>query len=157
MHTVLERFAFGLESTLGRLYVPGELPCLILEEPVRAEDEFLERETAIPAGTYPITLRTIGGFHARYLDRFGEDFHRGMLWLRDVPGRKFILVHCGNTAVGVDDDTDGCLLTGSSPGITQNAEFHVAGSERAYRRIYPVVVEPLLREEEVTIEVRHRP
>src|SRR5262245_15554894 len=37
--------------------------------------------TRIPAGLYEIRLRTEGGMHAKYAERFLE-FHKGMLWLQ---------------------------------------------------------------------------
>ena len=46
------------------------------------EDEYREEkvkgETRIPSGTYKITLRTTGGFHARYTKKYGS-MHKGML------------------------------------------------------------------------------
>ena len=66
-------------------------------------------ETRIPSGTYEITLRTTGGFHGRYTKKYG-DMHKGMLWVRDVPGFEYILIHTGNT----DEHTAGCLLVGDS-------------------------------------------
>ena len=36
--------------------------------------------------------------------------HKGMLWVRDVPGFEYILIHTGNT----DEHTSGCLIVGDS-------------------------------------------
>ena len=36
--------------------------------------------------------------------------HKGMLWVRDVPGFEYILIHTGNT----DEHTAGCLIVGDS-------------------------------------------
>ena len=115
------------------------------------EDEYRETkvggETRIPAGTYKITLRTVGGFHARYEKKYG-DMHKGMLWVRDVPGFEYILIHTGNT----DEHTAGCLLVGDS----QQANFgssdgFVGSSTQAYKRIYPAIAKALEEGEEVTI------
>lgn len=151
MRVVLERFGFGLKSTLGRLYVPGESSCLVLEDRVRPIEGKVSGETAIPYGTYRVELRTVGGFHGRYGERF-PDSHQGMLWLREVPGFRYILIHCGNTP----EDTEGCLLLGSSPGIDQRAEFSVAGSVRAYERIYPVVASAITDGDDVEIQIQRR-
>ncbi len=109
------------------------------------EDEYREEkvkgETRIPSGTYKITLRTTGGFHARYTKKYG-DMHKGMLWVRDVPNFEYILIHTGNT----DEHTAGCLLVGD----TQKDGF-TGASTSAYKRIYPPIAEVLERGEEVTI------
>jgi len=109
------------------------------------EDEYREEkvkgETRIPSGTYKITLRTTGGFHARYTKKYGS-MHKGMLWVRDVPNFEYILIHTGNT----DEHTAGCLLVGD----TQKDGF-TGASTLAYKRIYPPIAEVLERGEEVTI------
>ena len=115
------------------------------------EDEYRETkvmsETRIPAGTYKITLRKVGGFHGRYEAKYGE-MHKGMLWVRDVPGFEYILIHTGNT----DEHTAGCLLVGDSQ---QNniikADGFVGSSTAAYKRIYPPIAAALEAGEEVTI------
>jgi hypothetical protein len=115
------------------------------------EDEYRETkvmsETRIPAGTYKITLRTVGGHHERYTKKYGE-MHKGMLWVRDVPNFKWILIHTGNT----DEHTAGCLLVGDSQ---QNnaikADGFVGSSTQAYKRIYPPIAAALEAGEEVTI------
>lgn len=115
------------------------------------EDEHRETkvmaETRIPAGTYRITLRTVGGHHSRYIKKYG-DMHKGMLWVRNVPNFEYILIHTGNT----DEHTAGCLLVGDS----QQANFgdsngFVGSSTQAYKRIYPPIAAALEAGEEVTI------
>ena len=110
-------------------------------------DEKVMSETRIPSGTYKITLRTVGGFHSRYEAKYG-DFHKGMLWVRDVPGFEYILIHTGNT----DEHTAGCLLVGNSQNenITKKDGF-IGSSVTAYKRIYPSIAEALENGEEVTI------
>ena len=110
-------------------------------------DEKVMSETRIPSGTYKITLRTVGGFHSRYEAKYG-DFHKGMLWVRDVPGFEYILIHTGNT----DEHTAGCLLVGNSQNenITKKDGF-IGSSVTAYKRIYPPIAKALENEEEVTI------
>ena len=110
-------------------------------------DEKVMSETRIPSGTYKITLRTVGGFHSRYEAKYG-DFHKGMLWVRDVPGFEYILIHTGNT----DEHTAGCLLVGNSQNenITKKDGF-IGSSVTAYKRIYPPIAKALENGEEVTI------
>lgn len=110
------------------------------------EDEFRTAkvfgETRIPAGTYKITLRKEGGHHERYSRKFAA-IHEGMLWIQDVPGFEWILIHIGNT----DDDTAGCLLVGS--GV---AGATISDSTKAYKRVYQHVLAALKAGEEVEIE-----
>lgn len=146
MKITLARYSPGGHSTLGGLYVDDVWQCFTLEDPVREEKVY--GETAIPAGEYEITLRREGGFHGRYQARF-PDIHTGMLWVRDVPNYKWILIHIGNTPA----HTMGCILVGD--GATQNVSQpgSVSASTAAYRRIYPPIAAALERGERVTIEV----
>ena len=96
-------------------------------------------ETRIPAGTYQIKLRTVGGFHSRYVNKYG-DMHKGILWLQDVPNFKWILIHTGNT----DEHTAGCLLLGDTQTNNQiNKDGFVGSSGQAYKRVYPKIAEAL--------------
>lgn len=154
-HVVVhERFAFGRDSTLGRLIVPGvERPIFILEDQVR-DGPKVQGETAIPVGTYKLELRTEGPTHARYLDRF-PDIHRGMIHLLDVPDFKYIQMHPGND----DDDTEGCPLTGDDAKVVDMGatewEYEIVGGQAtpAYVRVYPKISD-LIEEGETYWEVR---
>ena len=113
--------------------------CYTLED--QAQTTKIYGETRIPAGTYNLTLRTEGGFHTRYLAKFGGDWHKGMILVNDVPDFEYILWHIGNT----DDDTAGCLLLGK----TQQANF-IGSSGDAYKDVYPKVRDAILYGEKVT-------
>jgi len=140
---LLFRFASLEDSTLSALYVDGQFTCFGLE------DEFREvkvpGETRIPAGTYKLSLQTVGRLHEKYLMRFPAE-HRGMIVLRDVPGFTGIMIHTGVT----DDDTEGCILVGDGA--------HVGGtlseSTICYRRIYGQISNAILAGEPVEIEVK---
>lgn len=146
------RFSSQKDSTNGLLFdITGgkrRFLCYTLEDEHR--DDKVMGETRVPAGTYRITLRKTGGFHGRYLKKYGE-MHKGMLWVRDVPNFEYILIHTGNT----DEHTAGCLLVGDS----QQANFgdsdgFVGSSTQAYKRIYPMVAEVLEGGGDVTISYR---
>lgn len=157
MEIVLERYGLGADSTLGRLYAPGlRGPVYTLEDQFRNGPKVPD-ETCIPDGTFEIKYRTIGGFHQRYSERFAG-LHRGMLWLQDVPDFKYILIHCGNTASGPDDDTAGCILVGTEPLINRKGEFEIRGgtSVEGYRMIYPVIADALDAGDEVKIRIYRR-
>ena len=116
-----------LDETSGREFLAYTL-----------EDEHREvkvaGETRIPAGTYNITLRKVGGFHSKYSTKYGS-MHKGMLWVRDVPGFEYILIHTGNT----DEHTAGCLLVGN----TSDYKGVIGSSVDAYKRIYPAIAKVL--------------
>ena len=142
------RFSSEKDSTNGLLFdvTNGrKFLCYTLEDEHRDVKEY--GETRIPSGTYRITLRKVGGFHGRYLKKYGE-MHKGMLWVRDVPNFEYILIHTGNT----DEHTAGCLLLGN----TQQTNFwdsngFVGSSVDAYKRVYPPIAEALEKGEEVNI------
>jgi len=147
MMLLLERMGLGRKSTLGRMY-EGDAPlCWALEDARRRMKQ--AGETCIPEGTYMVTLRAEGGFHERYKRAYPET-HRGMLWVRDIPGFEWVLIHRGNTPA----DTAGCLLVGDEP-LMRQGEFSVARSAPAYERLYAHVVDAAARGElSITITTR---
>ena len=145
------RFNKGKDSTNGILFdITNERKflCYTLEDEGRTEKVW--GETCIPEGEYCLGFRTVGGFDAKYADRFA-DIHMGMLHVLDVPNFKYILIHCGNT----DEDTAGCLLLGDSQENNNIKENGFIGkSTHAYYRVYQEIAEALQEEEEVTITYR---
>ena len=120
--------------------------CYSLEDEYR--NDKVMHETRVPAGTYQIQLRKVGGFNARYAKKYG-DFHKGMLHVQDVPGFEYILIHTGNT----DEHTSGCLIVGDSQENNQLMKNGFIGkSVQAYKRIYTPIAKALEDGEEVTIE-----
>ena len=142
------RFSSDSDSTLGLLFNVTDkrkFLCFTLEDEFR--ENKIKGETRIPAGTYPITLRTEGGFNERYTEKFGEDFNKGMLWVREVPGFEYILIHIGNN----DDDTEGCLLVGDSQNQNITRSGFIGKSTQAYKRIYPPIANTLVNGGQVSI------
>ena len=143
------RFSSEADSTNGLLFsVEDEkrnFLCYTLEDEQRDVKEY--GETRIPAGTYKLGLRPVGGYHKKYSFRFA-DIHIGMLHVLNVPGFEYILIHCGNT----DEDTAGCLLVGDSQENNQiKKNGFVGSSTRAYMRIYPKIAQAIKDGEDVTI------
>mgnify|MGYP003134257289 FL=1 len=118
------------------------------------EDEHRENkvmgETRVPAGTYNLSLRKVGGFHTRYQKKF-PTFHIGMLHVDDVPNFEYILLHIGNT----DENTAGCLLVGDSQNsnLIQKDGF-IGSSTNAYKRIYKPIANAIHQGEKTTITYR---
>ena len=140
------RTQFGTDATNGLLFVNGLFECYTLEDQYQAVK--VMHETCIPEGTYDIKFRTVGGFHTRYQERYGAE-HYGMLWLQDVPGFEYILIHTGNT----DEHTSGCLIVGDTQqDLDVNFNGMVGSSVNAYKKLYSKVAKQLLIGNKVTIE-----
>ena len=149
MELFVQRFSSGVEATLGIMHDVTEAPrflCYTLED--QYNEPKVPKETRIPPGRYQIKLRTEDSpMNARYHERF--QWHRGMLWLQDVPDFTYIYIHPGNK----DNHTDGCILVGDGQ-ISNVSEFgQVTSSVTAYRRLYHKIVEALGNGEEVWIEI----
>ena len=127
---------YGDDFTLSALSIDRRFACWTLEDETRYGPK-QAGVTSIPAGTYPVELRTEGGFHERYSSRF-PDIHRGMLWVRGAFDFKWVLLHCGNTV----EDTRGCLLVGATP---DPDGARVLDSTKAYRAVYPLLAEAAAR------------
>lgn len=90
----LNRKIFTDTSTIGDLFLNGELFCQTLEDTCRQKK--IQNLTAIPSGRYQVALIPS--------PRFGRVMPR----LLNVSNYQGILMHCGNSAA----DTDGCILVG---------------------------------------------
>ena len=88
------------DYTIGQLFINGEYFCDTLEDEIRQVK--VMHETAIPVGTYKVTLEG------------SPKFKRILPLLHNVPGFTGILIHSGNT----DKHTSGCILVGKSTGNT---------------------------------------
>ena len=131
------RVSSGKDSTSGLLFEVdrGKRTFLAYTLEDEQRDVKVYGETRIPAGTYKLKLRTVGGFHTRYASKYG-DFHKGMIWVQDVPGFEYILWHTGNT----DEHTAGCLIVGNTQTNNRIAKDGFIGSSvDAYKFVYPRV------------------
>jgi len=147
----LLRISSGEESTLGILYDRSDRGArkalaFTLEDEFRAVK--VSRETRIPSGLYTVKLRLEGGLHAKYGRKYPE-MHRGMLWLQDVPGFKWIYIHVGNK----DDDTEGCILVGDTLQQNVTEDGFVGASRTAYSRIYPPIARAIAGGEGVSLQI----
>ena len=106
---LLQREPTRSGATFGTLYLaePGTLLpdmlqlrklCETLEDAIRPPGEKVRGETCIPPGVYRLHLATS--------PKFGPDIP----FIEDVPGFSDIRIHAGNYT----EDTDGCILVGST-------------------------------------------
>ena len=143
------RVSSGKDSTSGLLFEVdrGNRTFLAYTLEDEQRDVKVWGETRIPAGTYKLKLRTEGGFHSRYVNKYG-DFHKGMIWVQDVPGFEYILWHTGNT----DEHTAGCLIVGNTQTNNRIAKDGFIGSSvDAYKFVYPRVAEAILSGQDVEV------
>ncbi len=131
MQLVLTRKTFTDTSTIGELTVDGAFQCFTLEDVPR--DRKIPGKTAIPAGTYEVIIN--------HSPKFGRDMPR----LLDVPGFEGILIHFGNKP----EDTDGCILVGSSEG-----KDFIGSSRVAFDALFAKLAKAVRGGEAVAIEVR---
>ena len=117
-------------ATLSMIYVDGTFVCFGLEDEFRTVKE--RGNTRIPAGVYRLTRRFEGRHFVKYSKAYG---HRSTLWVRDVPGFEYIMIHVGNDHL----DTLGCLLCGSTASVDAKGHATVSGSVIAYRKLYSIV------------------
>ena len=143
------RISSEADSTSGLLFDVTyfrKFLCYTLEDEYR--EEKIKGETRIPAGTYQVVLRKSGGFHNKYVERYGK-MHRGMLHITDVPNFEYILIHTGNT----DEHTSGCLIVGESQNdLDKGKDGFVGASGVAYKKLYPKVADALDKGEDVVIK-----
>lgn len=148
-------FQSGREDTLGALFWDHpeeglEFLCFTLEDQFQAVK--VPGEARIPDGCYPLTLRTYGGMHERYLQRY-PSLHKGMIEIREVPGFTHILIHTGNT----DDHTAGCLLVGDEVRTNEGKRKGFLGNSRpAYQRLYRQVTWQIEQGHQVILDVVSR-
>ena len=146
MKLTVVRTQFGKDATNGMLFIDGLFECYTLEDQYQAVK--VMHETCIPEGTYDIKFRTVGGFHTKYKERYGNA-HYGMLHLQDVPNFTYILIHAGNT----DEHTSGCLIVGETQqDLDISDDGFIGHSGKAYTKLYNKVAKDLLLGKSVSIE-----
>lgn len=149
MNLFLKRLHHGDNSTIGALYANGEFQCFTCEDEPR--EVKVPGKTRIPSGKYQITYRDIGGMVERYKSRM--PWHKGMLWLRDVPNFDWIYLHIGN----YHTDTDGCILVGDTARNGYDRGGWVEHSTVAYERLYKMISRQLDCGIPVSIVVQDEP
>ena len=139
--------------TIGYLYVDGVRFCNTLEDRDRGlkqsdslsmiKSRKVYGETAIPTGTYIVTMDVVSGKYA------SSDWYRKLCGgkmprLLGVPGFEGILIHPGNTAL----DTLGCILVGRN-----TAKGKLTASRETFAALYAKMTAAAKRGERITIEI----
>ena len=136
IHLSVIRKAYRDTYTIGKMYINGEYFCDTLEDKVRTLNSINDKikgETAIPAGTYKITLE------------MSPRFKRKLPMLHDVPYFSGILIHRGNTA----KDTHGCILVGEN-----KVKGQVINSTKAEVALMDILTKAVSKGDTIDIEVK---
>ena len=151
MKLTLKRIALKPAYTIGHLYIDGQKVCDTIEDTVRDlnknvvfdnGEKKVYAETAIPYGTYDITLKVQS---PKYKDKAQYKFGDGYLpRLLDVPHFDGILIHIGNTA----KDSAGCILVGENKEVGK-----VLNSTATFRKVYEILKAASDRGEPIKIEI----
>lgn len=143
MQLTLQRIYKGADYTIGRLFIDGDFFSDTLEDPVRNLPEIcintpkgipctcrekVYGQTAIPAGTYKVTME------------YSPRFKKVLPYLHNVPHFLGVLIHSGNTA----GSTAGCILVGRN-----KVKGKVLESRATSDRLNDI----LSREEDITIQI----
>ena len=91
------RYQYEPDRTLGKLFIDDVEFCWTLEDKVRPDGVKVYGETAIPEGTYLVTIEPFRGNTAKMYP-----------YLHDVPMFTGVCMHGGNGP----EDTLGCILVG---------------------------------------------
>lgn len=139
--------------TISRMFVDGKRFYESLEDRDRGlkRTDSLEHilkvkvpgETAIPSGTYEITLNVVSPKYRAikwYRDLCGGRMPR----ILNVPGFDGILIHPGTTAI----DSAGCILCGRN-----TAKGKLTSSRDTFKSLYKMMKEAEDRGEKITIEI----
>jgi hypothetical protein len=135
MKLLLIREPGGERCTHGKLYVNGVMECFTLEDVDRKLEKGGEKvygKTAIPRGTYEVVIN------------FSQRFKRDLPLLLNVPGFTGVRIHAGNTA----EDTEGCILVGSTRG-----DECVRNSRVAFGKLFDQLDEAYAAHEQIELEV----
>lgn len=153
MELIVDRKWKRQSYTISNLTIDGKWFCNVLEDADRGLDDSMSlakiRElkkpsiTAIPKGTYEITLDVIS---PRFCTKtFYKQVCDGKLpRLLNVKGFEGILIHAGNT----DKDTDGCLLVGQN-----KVKGQVINSQATFKELYKLLKDKHDKGEEITIKI----
>lgn len=136
MKLTLKRIAKKKTYTIGKLYIDDVYFCDTIEDVDRGlyQGQNLDlikkikipNKTAIPRGTYKITLNVVSPKYSK--KKIYQEICNGRVpRLLNVPGYEGVLIHIGNTA----EDSAGCILVGENKQVGK-----VLNSTETFKRLY---------------------
>ena len=142
--------------TVGNLFIDGEFFCNTMEDKDRGltktmplsviKSRKVKDETAIPTGTYPVTMRVKSPKFSQWNYKKSYGFTDGYVpRLLGVPGFDGILIHIGNTA----ESSSGCVCVGIN-----DRKGMVTKSTETFRRLWYKLKEADKRGENISITIK---
>ena len=153
MELLIDRKWKKQSYTISNLYIDGVFFSNTLEDADRGLDNSMSEDmirtlkkpsiTAIPRGTYDITLDVISPKYSKV--QFYKDVCNGKVpRLKNVKGFDGILIHAGNT----DKDCSGCLLVGQN-----KVKGQVVNSKETFKQWDKLLQDGKSRGEKITIKI----
>ena len=153
MELIVDRKYKKQSYTIGNLYVDGKFFSNTLEDTDRGLNDSMSVTeikrlkkpsiTAIPKGTYEITLDVISPKYST--NSFYKQVCNGKVpRLLNVKGFEGILIHAGNT----DKDSAGCLLVG-----VNKVKGQVINSREIFKELYKLLKDKHDKGEKITIKI----
>lgn len=143
MELEVRRKKFTDKSTIGELWINGDLYCYTLEDVDRGLiktqpiTEIAQKKlfgvTAIPLGKYDLAMT------------YSNRFKQYMPQVLNVPCFEGVRIHSGNTA----EHTEGCLLVGKT-----KAENFIGNSKAAFGELMKIL-KAVEKKEKITITYTH--
>lgn len=129
MEIRVRRIALKDTYTIGKIYIDGEYFCDCCEDRVRdlSKEEKVPNKTAIPYGTYEITLDVKSSKFSDFNKYpWAKEYDGYLPRLTNVPLFLGVLLHVGNTA----EQSSGCLLVGENREVGK-----VVNSTKTFHRL----------------------
>lgn len=152
MKLLLKRTYKKDNYTIGNLYINNKWFCSTLECPDRGLNDnhfnsYIQSikqkgKTAIPTGTYDITLDEISPKYSKK-EKY-KPIEGKLPRLLDVPGFDGILIHCGNSV----NDTEGCILVGKN-----KLKGRVCESTDTFFRLYKLLQKAKEKNKDIKITI----
>lgn len=153
MKLTLNRIYRGPLYTIGKLYIDNEYFCDTLEDVDRGLTDVMSlaeilrikkpSETAIPSGTYNITLDVVS---PRFSTKafYGQVCNGKLPRLLNVKGFDGVLIHSGNT----EKDSSGCILVGQN-----KVKGKVINSQETFKKLYKILKDYWDKDKSITINI----
>ena len=123
-------------AQFGKMYIDDIYQCETLEN----------LSTLIPCDTFKLGFRTEGGWFTKEKDKDKYNPFHGMIEIKDVPDRTFILIHPANTT----DEIEGCIAVGER---RDEANFKIYPSRTSYYPVYQKIANKIAKGGSVSIKI----
>ena len=123
-------------AQFGKMYIDDIYQCETLEN----------LSTLIPCDTFKLGFRTEGGWYKKEKDKDKYNPFYGIIEIKDVPDRTFILIHPANTT----DEIEGCIAVGER---RDEANFKIYPSRTSYYPVYQKIANEIAKGGSVSIKI----